>query len=62
LASLQRRRELLSVRRCDDAIIGWMFETIDARLKFLQSLLAPKMQNLECRSQLQAEQPSGPFP
>jgi hypothetical protein len=29
---------------CDDAIIDWMLETIDARLSFLQALLTPMMQ------------------
>jgi hypothetical protein len=47
LAGLERRRALLSVRRSDDAILDWVLETIDARLKFLQSLLVPKMQNQE---------------
>jgi hypothetical protein len=61
LAGLERRRALLNVRRCDDAIIDWMLETIDARLKFLQSLLAPKMQNQERRPPTRAEQPSGSF-
>ena len=61
LISLQRRRESLSIRRCDDAIINWMLETIDARLSFLQALLTPKMQNQECRPLTQAEQPSVTF-
>lgn len=48
LAELQRRRDLLIVTRDDGAIIGWLLETIDARLKFLECLLAamcPTTQN-----------------
>jgi len=62
LVSLQRRRELLRLHRCDDAIIDCVLDTIDARLNFLQSLLTPTMQNQECRSQPQAEPASRPFP
>ena len=43
LADLQRRRASLRMRRCDDAIIDWMLEVIDARLTFLQSLLVEHM-------------------
>lgn len=42
LVCLQRRRELLSVNRCDGAIVDWMLETIDARLHFLHLLLDPQ--------------------
>lgn len=45
LVSLQRRRESLSVRRCDDAVIDCMLETIDARLNFRNHCCDPKMQN-----------------
>lgn len=40
LSELQRRRAALKVRRCDEAMIDWILEVIDTRLKFLQSLLA----------------------
>lgn len=39
LTELQRRRQLLIASRCDDAVIDWMLEAIDARLTFLRSLL-----------------------
>ena len=61
LAGLERRRALLSPRRCDDPILDWVLETIDARLKFLQSLLAPKMQSQECSPLTRTEQGSGFF-
>lgn len=38
LADLQRRRVLLTLARADGAIIGWVLETISARLNFLERL------------------------
>lgn len=38
LAGLQRRRDSLIVTHADGAIIDWVLETINARLKFLDSL------------------------
>lgn len=38
LEDLERRRELLTVSRADDAIIDWLFEAIHDRMQFLEGL------------------------